>query len=411
MAGLTGPGDCFAHDGALLSVEEAAALVSARVAPLHGTEMVPLRAARGRVLAEDLTAPADLPPFANSAVDGYAFRRADLPPDGTLPLAARIAAGQPAAPLPPGSAARLLTGAPLPEGADAVAMQEETITRGAAVALPRDLPAGANIRPAGEDLARGELALPAGHRLNAASIGLAAALGHPALRVTRRPLVGVFSTGEELVEPGLPLGPAARHDSNRHALLALLDAMPVEARDLGILPDRAGITADALSAAASAHDLLLTSGGVSAGEEDHVRQAIKAGGALHFWKLAVKPGKPAAMGTIAGTPVLGLPGNPVAAVVAFLHLARPLVLRLAGARPQPLPRLAATAAFAHRKKPGRREYLRVSLRDGEAHRYPRDGAGLIGSLARTDALAELPERSTAIEPGSPITVIPYAGLF
>lgn len=411
MAGLTGPGDCFAHDGTLLSVEEAAALVSARVAPLHGTEVVPLRAARGRVLAEELTAPADLPPFANSAVDGYAFRRADLPPDATLPLAARIAAGQPAALLPPGCAARILTGAPLPEGADAVAMQEETTARGAAVTLPGDLPAGANIRPAGEDLARGEVALPAGHCLNAPAIGLAAALGHPALRVTRRPLVGVFSTGDELVEPGQPLGPAARHDSNRHTLLALLDVLPVEARDLGILPDRAGVTAEALRAAASAHDLLLTSGGVSAGEEDHVRQAIEAGGALHFWKLAVKPGKPAAMGTIAGTPVLGLPGNPVAAVVAFLHLARPLVLRLAGARPQPLPRLTAAAAFAHRKKPGRREYLRVSLRNGEAHRYPRDGAGLIGSLARTDALAELPEESTAVEPGSPVTVIPYAGLF
>ena len=411
MAGLTGPGDCFAHDGALLSVEEAAALVSARVAPLHGTEVVPLRAARGRVLAEELTAPADLPPFANSAVDGYAFRRADLPPDATLPLAARIAAGQPAALLPPGCAARILTGAPLPEGADAVAMQEETTARGAAVTLPGDLPAGANIRPAGEDLARGEVALPAGHCLNAPAIGLAAALGHPALRVTRRPLVGVFSTGDELVEPGQPLGPAARHDSNRHTLLALLDALPVEARDLGILPDRAGVIAEALRAAASAHDLLLTSGGVSTGEEDHVRQAIEAGDALHFWKLAVKPGKPAAMGTIAGTPVLGLPGNPVAAVVAFLHLARPLVLRLAGARPQPLPRLTAAAAFAHRKKPGRREYLRVSLRNGEAHRYPRDGAGLIGSLARTDALAELPEESTAVEPGSPVTVIPYAGLF
>ncbi|TPG58511.1 molybdopterin molybdenumtransferase MoeA [Roseomonas nepalensis] len=412
MAGLTGaPGDCFGGEGALLSVEEAAALVAARVAPLHGTETVPLRAARGRVLAEDLTAPADLPPFANSAVDGYAFRRADRPPGGTLPLAARVAAGQPAAPLAPGTAARVLTGAPVPAGADAVALQEDAAAEGGAVTLPAALPAGANIRPAGEDLARGELALPAGHRLDAAAIGLAAALGRPALRVARRPVVGVFSTGDELVEPGQPLGPAARHDSNRHTLLALLDALPAEARDLGILPDRAGATAEALRAAAAAHDLLLTSGGVSAGEEDHVRQAIEAGGALHFWKLAVKPGKPAAMGTIAGTPVLGLPGNPVAAVVAFLHLARPLVLRLAGALPRPLPRLTAIAAFAHRKKPGRREYLRVWLIGGEAHRYPRDGAGLLASLARTDALAELPEDLTALEPGTPVAVIPYAGLF
>ena len=414
MAALTRAdhgGDCFAHGDALLSAEEAAALVTARIQPLPGSEELPLRAARGRILAEPLVAPADLPPFANSAVDGYAFRRADLPPNGTLPLSGRVAAGQAAAALPAGTATRILTGAPVPQGADAVAMQEDARAEGTTVILPPVLPEGANIRPAGEDLARGDLALPAGHWLDAVAIGLAAALGRPALRVNRRPVVGVFSTGDELVEPGRALSPAHTHDSNRHTLLALLDALPAEARDLGILPDRAGATARALRDAATRHDLLLTSGGVSAGEEDHVRHAIESQGALNFWKLAVKPGKPAAMGVIVGTPVLGLPGNPVAAVVAFLHLARPLVLHLAGSLPRPLPRFTAAAAFAHRKKPGRREYLRVSLRDGAAQRYPRDGAGLIGSLARTDAFAEIPEETTEIAPGSPITVIPYAGLF
>ncbi|MBI0535314.1 molybdopterin molybdenumtransferase MoeA [Roseomonas sp. KE2513] len=419
MAGLTPPepGDCFAHEGGLLSVEAAAALVTARIVPLHGTEELPLRAARGRILAEPLVATSDLPPFANSAVDGYAFRRADLPQDAILPVAARIAAGQAAEPLPPGTAARILTGAPIPPGADAVAMQEDTrpaglaIPTNIAITLPRDLPEGANIRPAGEDIAAGELALRAGHRLDAPALGLAAALGRPRLRVTRRPVIGVFSTGDELVEPGQPLRPAATHDSNRHTLLALLDALPAEAQDLGILPDRALATAEALHEAAARHDLLLTSGGVSAGEEDHVRRAIEANGTLHFWKLAVKPGKPAAMGMIAGTPVLGLPGNPVAAVVAFLHLARPLILRLAGAATTPLPRLTAPAAFSHRKKPGRREYLRVSLVDGAAHRYPRDGAGLLASLARTEAFAELPEDAIAIDAGDPLTVIPYGGLF
>jgi len=412
MAGLSQ--DCFAHGGALLPVEEAAALLLARVVPLSGTETLPLRAARGRILAEPLIAPHDLPPFRNSAVDGYAFRLADRPPDGWMPLAARIAAGQAAAPLPPGSAARVFTGAPVPEGADTIAMQENTTAlpgqAPATVCLPPGLAAGANIRPAAEDIARGEQALPAGHRLDAAAIGLAAALGRATLSLTRRPVVGVFSTGDELVEPGHPLRPAQAHDSNRHTLLALLDTLPVEARDLGILPDRAAATADALRHAASRHDLLLTSGGISAGEEDHVRAAIQALGTLHFWKLAVKPGKPAAMGVVGGTPVVGLPGNPVAAVVAFLHLARPLALRLAGAAPSALPRYPAIAGFAHAKKPGRREYLRVSLRNGIAERQGHDGAGLIGSLARSDALLELAEHATAIEPGAPVSVIPFAGL-
>jgi molybdopterin molybdotransferase len=411
MAGLSG--DCFVHGAGLLPVEEAAALVVARVTPVGGVEQVALRAARGRVLAAPLVAARDLPPFRNSAVDGYALRHGTLSPHGEtrLALAGRVAAGQAAGILPTGAAIRVLTGAPVPEGADLVAMQEDVRLADGGVLLPPGLERGANIREAGEDVACGEVALPAGRRLDAASIGLAAALGEARLGVTRRPVVGVFSTGDELVEPGGALGPASRHDSNRHTLLALLEGLPVEARDLGILPDRAGATADALREAAAGHDLLLTSGGISEGEEDHVRAAIEAQGRLHFWKLAVKPGKPAALGVIGGVPVLGLPGNPVAAVVAFLHLARPLVLRLAGAAAEALPRFPAVAGFAYRKRTGRREYLRASLRAGVAERYPRDGSGLIGSLARTEAFVELPEDMTAVAPGESVTVIPYLGLF
>ncbi|MFH5925140.1 molybdopterin molybdotransferase MoeA [Roseomonas xinghualingensis] len=411
MAGLSG--DCFAHGGGLLSVEEAAALVVSRVVPVGGVEEVALRTARGRVLATPLVAPRDLPPFRNSAVDGYALRTAELSPDGEtrLELAGRVVAGQMAGVLPSGRAVRVLTGAPVPEGADAVVMQEDVGLAAGAVMVPAGLAPGANLREAGEDVARGEVALPAGRRMDAPAVGLAAALGFGRVRVTRRPVVGVFSTGDELVEPGGALGPASRHDSNRPTLLALLDGLPVEARDLGILPDQAGPTMEALRGAAASHDLLLTSGGVSEGEEDHVRAAIEAEGRLHFWKLAVKPGKPAALGVIQGVPVLGLPGNPVAAVVAFLHLARPLVLRLAGASEEKLPRFPAVSGFVHRKKAGRREYLRVSLRDGVAQRYPRDGSGLIGSLARTEAFVEVPEDVTAIEPGDAVTVIPYSGLF
>ncbi|MBO1081590.1 gephyrin-like molybdotransferase Glp [Roseomonas haemaphysalidis] len=410
--------DCFAHGGALLSVEAAAALVVARVPPLAGTETVPLAAARGRVLAEDLHAPQPLPPFFNSAVDGYAFRHADLVPDAesVLALHGRLAAGQAAAgPIPPGTALRILTGAPMPPGADTVMMQEDAVLDGPRLRLPPGLKHGANCRPAGEDVAQGECALPAGARLGPAEIGLLAALGFATLPVTRRPRVGVFSTGNELAAPGTPLGPAQTYDSNRFSLLALLAGLPVEAHDLGILPDRAEATAGALREAAATHDLLLTSGGVSTGEEDHVRTAIEAGGRLVFWKLALKPGRPAAMGVVAGTPVLGLPGNPVAAIVTFLHLARPLALRLAGATAAPLPRFAATADFSYRKKAGRREYVRVSL-SGEgplpvARKYPREGAGLLTSLTRSDAFAELREDVVEVKPGDSVAVLPFAAVF
>lgn len=410
--------DCFAHGGKLLSVEDAAALVVARVPVLEGRETLHLIEARGRILATDLHAPGPLPPFFNSAVDGYAFRHADLEPAGetVLRLQGRLAAGQAAgAALPPGTALRILTGAPMPPGADTVMMQEDAQTEDGSIRLPPGLKPGANCRPAGEDVALGELALPAGTRLGPAEIGLAAALGFAELPVTRRPRIGVFSTGDELAPPGTPLGPAQTYDSNRFSLLALLAGLPVEAHDLGILPDRPGATAEALREAAARHDMLLTSGGVSAGEEDHVRTAIQSGGSLVFWRLALKPGRPAAMGVVGGTPVLGLPGNPVAAIVTFLHLARPLALRLAGATPSALPRFAATAGFAYRKKAGRREYVRISLQPGTtlpvAQKYPREGAGLLTSLTRSDAFAELGEDITAVAPGDTVMVLPFGMVF
>jgi molybdopterin molybdotransferase len=405
--------DCFAFGGTLLSIEDAAALITERVPPIAGLESVALIGAAGRILAEDLVAPLPLPPFFNSAVDGYAFRHADLGTGPTrLPLGGRIAAGETAAALVPGRAARIFTGAPMPAGADTVLMQEDAAVEADAVVVPTGLRRGANARPAGEDVPQGALALAAGTRLRAPEIGLAAALGQARLAVRPKLRVGVFSTGDELATPGNALGPAQTYDSNRFTLLALLGRLPVEAVDLGILPDDRDATARALAAAAGAHDLLLTSGGVSTGEEDHVRAAIEAGGSLVFWRLAVKPGRPAAMGVVGGTPVLGLPGNPVAAVVTFLHLARPLVLRLAGARPDALPRFSARADFKARKKVGRREYLRVRLAPGlpmpVATKFEREGAGLLTSLTECDAFAELPEAVLAVAPEDTIQVIPFA---
>ena len=410
--------DCFAFGGPLLSVEAAEALIAGRVPPLGGEESLPLLAALGRVLARDVVAPGPLPPFFNAAVDGYAFRHADLT-DGVrsfLGHDGRIAAGHAAAhPLRPGTASRIFTGAPMPPGADTVVMQEDAVAEAAGLWVPPGLKPGANARPAGEDVAQGARALPAGRRLRAPEIGLAAALGLDLLPVAPRVRVGVFSTGDELASPGRPLRPAQTYDSNRFSLLALLARLPVVATDLGILPDDAAATAAALREAAGSHDLLLTSGGVSTGEEDHVRAAIEQGGRLVFWRLAVKPGRPAAMGVMDGVPVVGLPGNPVAAIVTFLHLARPLILRLAGAAPEELLRCAGVAAFDYRKKAGRREYVRVSLRSGEtgfvAEKFPREGAGLLTSLTRSDGFAELDEAVTAVRPGDALRIIPFAAIF
>lgn len=405
--------DCFAFGGPLLSVEAAAGLIAERVPALDGREAVVLAAARGRVLSADLHAPGPLPPFFNSAVDGYAVRHADLTPgaDTRLPVIGRAPAGASPPPLAPASAMRVFTGAPMPDGADTVMMQEDARTDGDAVILPPGLLRGANCRPIGEDVARGAVALAAGTVLGPADIGLAAALGVARLAVTARVRVGVFSTGDELVSPGAALGPAQTYDANRFALLALLSRLPVTTTDLGILPDRPAATAAALSEAASSHDLLLTTGGVSTGEEDHVRSAIEAGGRLVFWRLAVKPGRPAAMGVVRGVPVVGLPGNPVAAFVTFLHLARPLVLRLAGARPVPLLRVPAVSGFAYRKKSGRREYVRVSLAEAEtgllAQKFAREGAGLLTSLTQSHGFAELPEDVTAVAPGDALRVLPF----
>ena len=410
--------DCFAFGGALMAVEEAQALILARIPPATGEESVPLAEARGRVLAAPLMAALPLPPFFNAAVDGWAFRHGDLTPGAETALTevGRIAAGQ-AAPraLAPGEAMRVFTGAPMPPGADTAVMQEDVRRDGGAIFIPPGLKPGANARPAGEDIAAGALALPEGKILGPAEIGLAAALGQARLAVRPRLKVGVFSTGDELASPGSPLGPAQSYDSNRFTLLALLAALPVEAHDLGILPDDRAATEAALREAAASHDLLLTSGGVSTGEEDHVRAAIEAGGRLVFWRLAVKPGRPAAMGLVRGTPVLGLPGNPVAAVVTFLHLARPLVLRLAGALPEALPRFVAEADFTYRKKAGRREYVRVSLHAAgglpRAQKFAREGAGLLTSLTQSDAFVELPEDITAVSPGDRVTVLPFSAIF
>jgi molybdopterin molybdotransferase len=407
--------DCFAFGGELMSVDDATALIASRLSPTAAAETVPLIEADGRVLAEDIAAPLDLPPFDNSAVDGYAVRFADLAAgqETVLAVVGRIAAGAALErPVPARGAVRIFTGAPLPAGLDTVFMQEDVGVAGDAVVLPVGLKPGANRRLAGEDIARGGTALAAGHRLSPRDIGLIAALGIAAVPV-RTPLrVAVFSTGDEVISPGEPLGPAKLYDANRFMLQAMLRRLGCRATDLGILRDEPRALARALAGAAADHDLIVTSGGVSTGEEDHVRAAVESAGALTFWRIAIKPGRPVAMGVVAGTPFIGLPGNPVAAFVTFAHVARAVIARLSGERlaaPRAYPVLAG---FAYRKKEGRREYVRVRIEERDdgalvARKHPREGAGVITSLTETDGLVELPEPVTRVEPGEVLRFLPY----
>jgi len=422
MAQLTD--DCFAFNGPLLPVAEAEQLMGARVTPVSGEEFVPLRAALGRILSTSLIAPVNLPPFDNSAVDGFAVCAEDI--DGArerrLAIVDRVAAGQVAThAVKSGEAVRIFTGAPMPPGADTVFMQEDCRIDGTHVVVPPGLSRGANRRLAGEDIRAGAVALPAGRRLSAQDVALGAALGLTTIEVRRRVRVALFSTGNEIAEPGSPLSDAALYDSNRYLLAAAVARFGAEVTDLGILRDEPKALARAIAAAAVDHDLVLTSGGVSTGEADYVRSAVESIGRIVFWRVAIKPGRPVAMGVIPGgetgeaAAFVGLPGNPVAVFVTFIRVVRPLLLRLAGALPEPLVAMPARAVFAYKKRKGRREYVRVALRKGadgmiDAVKFPQDGAGVLTSLTQTDGLAELGEEVTNIEPGAIVGFLPYASL-
>ena len=411
--------DCFAFGGPMMSVDEAVAIITARVRAVQETETVDLTHADGRILATTLIAPLPLPPFDNSAVDGYAVRSADLAgnQEHTLPVVGRIAAGASAAdPIAPGHAMRIFTGAPMPQGADTVFMQEDVrVDTAGKVVLPAGLKPGANTRPAGEDVSEGHRALPAGQRLRPQDVALAAAFGLTQVEVRRRVRVAVFSTGNEIVSPGAPRNSAQLFDSNRFMLIAMLSRLGCEVSDLGILSDDRAALAKALAQAAGTHDLILTTGGVSTGEEDHVKASVENVGSLVLWRMAIKPGRPVAMGVISGTPFIGLPGNPVASFVTFVHVVRPTILALAGATSRPLLPMPVRAAFSYKKKIARREYVRVRLQknaDGglEAVKFPREGAGMLSSLVDTDGLVELGEDVTQVAPGQTVGFLSYESL-
>jgi molybdopterin molybdotransferase len=381
----------------MLSYEEALQSLLDQAVVVEEARSLPLTAAHGRILASVQYADSNVPPLDNSAMDGYALRCADVPQVATvLPISQRIPAGQVGTPLAAGTVARIFTGAPIPAGADAVVMQERCTLAGAGMVSIDQLPQpGANIRRAGEDIAQGSAVLAAGLRLSAAHIGLAASLGLATLPVRRRLRVALLSTGDELTEPGQPLPPGSIYNSNRYFLEALLTGLGCAVSDLGRIPDQLDATRTALRTAAETHDLILSTGGVSVGEEDHIKPAIEAEGQLALWKIAIKPGKPLAFGQIraAGrqTDFIGLPGNPVSSFITFLMLVRPYLLKRMGASHWHAPRRAMPAASDWLRADKRREFLRAQqTADGRVALYPRQGSGVLTSCAWADGLIDNP---------------------
>lgn len=408
--------DCFAHGGDLMPLDGALELLAERLGPVRGREKVALAGAAGRILAADIGALTDVPPHDNSAVDGYALFFDDLDPDAEtrLPVTGRVPAGGALGrPGRNGEAIRIFTGAPMPDGPDTVMMQEDCREDGGDVIVAPGISRGANWRKKGEDVRKGDTILRAGRRLSPQDIGLAATAGHREIEVYEALRVAVFSTGDEVREPGDDLPAGAIYDANRHMLVAALHGLGCRVDDLGILPDDRATIAGALGDAARTHDLILTSGGVSVGDEDHVRAAVEAGGSLHFWRLAIKPGRPIAMGQVGGTPIVGLPGNPGAVLITFLLIARPIILMLSGAGPSSPTRFQVRAAFDHKKKSGRREFVRAKLETDEdgvlvVRKSGVGGAGILSALVGADGLVDLPEDLTYLKSGSTVDFLPFS---
>ena len=400
----------------MLTYEQALEKLLAAAQPVEEVRHVPLLAAAGRVLAVVQQSGVSVPPLDNSAMDGYAVRTADVTTAGIcLPVSQRIPAGTVGVPLQPGSAARIFTGAPIPAGADAVVMQERCEHGEGGVVINQVPKSGENIRRAGEDITVGADILPAGVKLRPQEIALAASAGLPELPVYRRVRVGMFFTGDELVQPGEPLPPGAIYNSNRYALRTLLEGMGCEVRDLGAVEDRLDATCDALRRAAADNDLVITSGGVSVGEEDHVKPAVEAEGELDMWKIAIKPGKPLAFGKIRKEGghawFIGLPGNPVAAFVTCLMMVRPFVMRLQGIA-QVAPRiLNLPCASAWNKPDGARlEFLRGRINEaGAIELYRNQGSAVATSLCWSDGLILNPP-GNCIAAGDTVRFVSFAEL-
>lgn len=416
--------DCFRDAEGRLYLADALKLLRDKLPVIATAGDARLDDAHGRILARDMTSPRNVPGHNNAAMDGYAFAHADAVAAGfEMPVSARQEAGDPApARIKPGTAVRIFTGAIMPEGADTVSMEEdcEALDDSAKVRLPDALKAGANHRKAGEDVKKGDVILQRGVRMNAARIGLAAAMGFATLPLYRPLRVAVLSCGNELREPGDDLPEGGVYDTNRHMLMSLLrNSGFCVVSDLGILPDEWETVQVALADAARGHDVILSSAGASKSEVDHVVRGVKTLGDLHVWQVAIKPGRPLAFGVMGADDApcvfVGLPGNPVAAGVCTMRIAMPLLRQLAGGAWEEPRSYKVPAGFAMTKKPNRREFLRVHLvPDGQggtmAKKFARDGSGILTSVTETDGVIEVAEDVTAIAEGDMLDFIPYSGL-
>lgn len=411
--------DCFLHDKDRLKHAEALAILRKQVLPLGETEHVPLTSALQRVIAEEVRAPINVPLTDNAAVDGYAFSHADYEAaGGWFPVVARIAAGEiKPVTLPAKGAGRIFTGAPMPTGADTVAMQEDCELHEQEgttfVVIPPGLKAGANRRRAGEDVMAGSALFSPGRVLTAQDIAGLASLGRASVEVFKAVRVAIIATGDELVLPGNAIAPGQVYNSNGPLLESMLHPLPVTVTNAGILPDDLPTIEAKLRELGDTHDVILTTGGASRGEEDHILTALDAVGRRHMWQLAIKPGRPMTFGHIGKAAFIGLPGNPVAAFVCFLLYARQVILALGGAEWREPVRYPLPAAFSiKRKKPDRREFLRGILRhEGDqllADKFSRDGSGLISGLREADGLIEISEETTSLERGEAVSFIPFS---
>ncbi|MCG2634367.1 MAG: molybdopterin molybdotransferase MoeA [Gammaproteobacteria bacterium] len=410
--------DCDTPEPTQLKVAEARKRLIETVSPVTGSERVDLRQSLGRVLSTPIQSALDVPAHTNSAMDGYALRSRELSGnlDQLWPVAGQSLAGRPfTGSIPTGGCVRIMTGACVPAGTDTVIMQEQTRASDGGIRLLKQPEPGQNVRAAGEDIRRGDLVLKPGHRLRAPDLGLLASLGIAEIPVIRRPRIAFFSTGDELRSVGQPLGPGLIYDSNRYSLHGMLQALPVEILDMGVVPDEPTEMKSAFRQAAAQADALITSGGVSVGDADYVKATLQQTGHINFWKVAMKPGRPLAFGQIDDCWFFGLPGNPVSVMVTFYQFVQPALLRLMGTTPTMPLTLSAQTETPLQKKPGRTEFQRGILSNSRSGRLVvnttgSQGSGVLSSMSRANCFIVLAPDQTIVEAGAEVQVQPFHGL-